>query len=51
VSFVNVFKINVSKVIIYRKGGGVSKVDVSNSSELKGKIPKKSVSSKLFFVI
>ena len=45
-SFVKVFKINVSNVIIYRKGS-VSKVNVSKGNELKGKVPKKSVSSKL----
>jgi hypothetical protein len=49
VPFVNVFKINVSKVVIYRKGG-VSKVDVSKSNELKGKVPKMSASSKQFFI-
>ena len=48
VSFVNVFKINVLKVIIYRKGS-VSKVNVSKCNELKGKVSKKSVSSKPLF--
>ena len=47
VLFVNVFKINVLKVI-YRRGS-VSKVNVSKGNELKGKVPIKSVSSKLDF--
>ena len=42
--------VNVLKVIIYRKGS-VSKVNVSKGNELKGKVPKKSVSSKLNFLI
>ena len=50
VSFVNIFKIDVLKVIIYREDS-VSKVNVSKSNELKGKVPKKSVSSKLDFFI
>jgi hypothetical protein len=50
VSFVNVFKINVLKVIINRKGG-VSKVNVSKGNELKGKASKKAVASKLFHFI
>ena len=56
VSIVNVFKINESKVNIYRKGNGsksispngsVSKVNVSKGNE----VPKKSFSSKLNFFI
>ena len=39
-SFVNIFKINVLKVIIYRKAS-VSRVNVSKGNELKGKVPKK----------
>ena len=42
VSFVKVFKINLLKAIIYRKGS-VSKVNVSKGNELKGKVSKNSV--------
>ena len=50
VSFVNVFKINVLKVIIYREGS-VSKVNFSKSNELKGKVPKKQFPQNLIFFI
>jgi hypothetical protein len=50
VSFVNVFKIKVVKVILNRKGI-VSIVNVSKGNELKGKASKKTVASKLFFFI